>query len=334
MVKLYRKAVLVICYIQIIAKIRKFDTASSYLDGAGYAEFIKFIGENISLCPLYLNSFDYLVYEVLDGKNMKQKDLMAKLQYNRQKGKPVVRVRETFNQNFFWKEFVPRICDIFDGMALEKQTIFYNNEVAKLNRNLKKQGYIIKGGMMESSYYPGKPYTWGNNYSGSSYVVPKNKDYAEKNFQTIISNNESSCSMYVLPVIWQPFDRRWGEKFQDSNQKAIFEFLDNFYQKMSCEIIYMLTLFDKNGEEISSYAINKNAMYPAVYRSSSISTAREFDLIALAPGYVKNKNVGRGMGAEVSDLFLDSYSDCEIDIDLEELQKVSDIKLEVVFKNE
>lgn len=75
---------LVICYIQIIAKIRKFDTASSYLDGAGYAEFIKFIGENISLCPLYLNSFDYLVYEVLDGKKMKQKDLMAKLQYNRQ----------------------------------------------------------------------------------------------------------------------------------------------------------------------------------------------------------------------------------------------------------
>lgn len=82
--KIISKGGALICYIQIIAKIRKFDTASSYLDGAGYAEFIKFIGENISLCPLYLNSFDYLVYEILDGKKMKQKDLMAICSYNRQ----------------------------------------------------------------------------------------------------------------------------------------------------------------------------------------------------------------------------------------------------------
>ena len=275
-----------------------------------------------------------LLKELLDGCDIGKFmsfELDPKIQYDREKGKPLVRIKESFNQQFFWKEFVPRIHKIFDGMALEKQTIFYSNNVTKLNRDLKKQKYITEGGMIESSYYPSKPYTWGNNYSGSPYIVPKNKDkYGENNFQAIVVNNESSCTMYILPVIWQPRDRVWGERFQGSNQKAIFEIWDNFYRKMSCEIIYMLTLFDENGEEISSYAVNKNVMYPAVYRSTYMMNNGEFDLIALAPGYVKNRYKN---GRRVNDLFLDSYSDCEIDIDLEELQKVSDIKLEVVFQN-
>ena len=276
-----------------------------------------------------------LLKELLDGCDIGKFmsfELDPKIQYDREKGKPLVRIKESFNQQFFWKEFVPRIHKIFDGMALEKQTIFYSNNVAKLNRDLKKQKYITEGGMIESSYYPSKPYTWGNNYSGSPYVVPKNVKYRENNLQVIVSNNENSCVMYVLPVTWQPRDRTWGERFKDANEKAIFEICGNFCRKMSREIIYVLTLFDENDEEISSYAINKNGMYPTVYRSYSgiYNYNPEFYLMAFAPGYVKNR---RENGSVKSDLFLSSYSDCELDIDPEDLQKVSDIKLEVVFQN-
>lgn len=71
---------LLICYIQIIAKIRKFDVTSSYKNDVGYTAFIQYIGEVLSSQSLYSQSFSNLVYEIFESKKWKQKDLVLALE--------------------------------------------------------------------------------------------------------------------------------------------------------------------------------------------------------------------------------------------------------------
>lgn len=73
------KGGMLICYIQIITKIRKFDVSSSYKNDEGYVEFIQYIGEVISSQSLYSQSFGNLVYEVFESKNWKQSNLVRAL---------------------------------------------------------------------------------------------------------------------------------------------------------------------------------------------------------------------------------------------------------------
>ena len=77
-----------ICCMQIIPKIPNYDIPSAYkLDGR-YGEFIQYIGVVISSKSQdYLQSFDNLVYSVLEGKNWKQKDLETATGMNRQYNK-------------------------------------------------------------------------------------------------------------------------------------------------------------------------------------------------------------------------------------------------------
>lgn len=63
------KGGVIICYIQIIAKIRTFDVSSSYKNGEGYTAFLQYVIEEVLTSqPLYLESFYNLVHNVLDGK--------------------------------------------------------------------------------------------------------------------------------------------------------------------------------------------------------------------------------------------------------------------------
>lgn len=74
---------MIICYIEIIPKIRISNLTQAYSNLGGYAEFIENVGKVISSQPFYSQPFYSLVEEIIETENIKKTYLAEIMGYSR-----------------------------------------------------------------------------------------------------------------------------------------------------------------------------------------------------------------------------------------------------------
>ena len=93
-------------------------------------------------------------------------ELNPKIFYDNDTKRPYVQIVEKFNQSVFWDEFLPKLRNALDGVAVKKTKGFYDDSVRKVNQTLNKQGYY--------DGWAAEPYTYSGSVEGYSVVITDN----------------------------------------------------------------------------------------------------------------------------------------------------------------
>jgi len=277
--------------------------------------------------------------------------LEPKIYYDQKTKKPYVRVVEKFNQDLFWKEFLPRLHKAFEGVAIKKKKCFYRDEVRRANKQLPKDGYLLEAGIAPNGWEK-VPYSWdppSGGYIGT--VLAADADSQGKfPLKAIVPDDNASFTVYNIPCYVSQYH------FPSSSLKKIGQFEDpqnlrtiwaDFLEKMSVFVTFSIVYLDKNGEEFSVQIIRTGPRYFAVYRSyQEVSRSYEssynemeylthylFPGMIFAPGYVNGNKSG------IENLFLGTTNynqkydgGYEVELDVTELEKLGSMKFEVVFE--
>ena len=51
-----------------------------------------------------------------------------------------IQINEKLNQDLFWKEYLPRVREVLEGIVLKKEKKFYSKEVWHANQQFPKTG--------------------------------------------------------------------------------------------------------------------------------------------------------------------------------------------------
>ena len=114
--------------------------------------------------------------------------LDSNIYYDAETKKPYVKIIQKFDQDLFWKDFLPRLHEALSGLAERKTKRFYADSVRKANQQLPKEGFLLRGGVYlnpsgreqrkpdESISLPYNrlPYSWvvsGNENKGWKYPI-------------------------------------------------------------------------------------------------------------------------------------------------------------------
>jgi hypothetical protein len=282
--------------------------------------------------------------------------LNPKLQYNEDTQKHLVIVSEKFNEDLFWQDFLPKLRKALEGLALQKEKKFYIPEVQAANQSLVKEKWIAGAGL----------YFFGNVHVNNRWVNNANIPYSwAKDAEDGVGSGPRSRGRYMRYIYNPP-----SGGFRDDTgllkisvpdnsssftvyylNKLALPFFVNFQKKMNAKITWVVTFYDKDGNEIHSRTISmgKTGSAVAVYRSYFIPypykvpnyrienimklqeeiIERGFapmpDVIAFAPGY---------LNFEGSELTLErvGYTH-ETELTKSQVQRLDSMKLEVVFEN-
>lgn len=293
--------------------------------------------------------------------------LNPKIQYDKETKKPYIQINEKFNQDLFWKEFLPKVRQALEGIALKKEKKFYSKEVRQANQQLPKVGYSVNiSGLNDRdgyNSYQKKPY-WLEEYDltkGPSVRDDNRELYA---LQAIIPNDNASYTVYYLPSYLNTnqlllFSGVNHDGFQDARQymsgfkddDGIFALWFDFVEKMSAFVTFSVTYLDRDGETISVQPLGTGPRCFCVYRSfnlisntiiradgrghSSLSTRMYF-----APGYIRIATMtnDNGYSNEVNNLLLGTANynqkyggGYEVELDSNELQQLDSMKFEIIY---
>lgn len=287
--------------------------------------------------------------------------LNPKIQYDKKTKKPYIQINEKFNQDLFWKEFLPRVREALEGIALKKEKKFYSKEVRQANQQLPKVGYAVNiSGLNDGDYnsHQKKPY-WLEYRPQDA----KAKDGSQEFFilQAIIPNDNASYTVYYLPSYFNNTELHTGvnhEGFQHMRQAMSRNFKDDdgifalwldFVEKMSAFVTFSVTYLDRNGETISVQPLGTGPRCFCVYRSfefaqrsiiradsnSNLNTRMYF-----APGYIRIATMtnDNGYSNEVNNLLLGTANynqkyggGYEVELDSNELQQLDSMKFEIIY---
>ena len=233
-------------------------------------------------------------------------ELNPKIFYNEKNNMPYIKIINTFNNDLFWNEFIPKIHEIMNGIALKKEHHFYADKIRKANQSLTKNGNIHSGGVYWDNHEI-IPFSWAKD----NEKIYKNKDNSgvyphqnlftleyrwenEKNimprqWKAVIPNDNASFTVYDLPVEFSRhipvlgvrpivLSNEYTEKFlldyyeafnhkDFKDSQGIVNLWSKFAQKMSASINYVIDYINKNGEKISIQPIKAGKKFPVVYRS-------------------------------------------------------------------
>ena len=254
--------------------------------------------------------------------------LNPKIFYDKKTKKPYVQITEKFNQSVFWDEFLPKLRNALDGVAVKKSKQFYSDEVRKVNQTLNKQGYY-KG-------WSAEPYDYSGVKGGYSVVVPDNVASFTAYEMPFLTLDGSSSSMAIYRII-QADDNALRAKFHHVDEYGrdlgikpehldVMMSLLHFVQKICKPFAYSITYLDKNGDVISVQIIKKDLTALMLYRSLLYGNILSSWALPFAPGYIFTQDEGRNMIA------LGTDANCTIELDKDELQRLDSMKFEVIFE--
>ncbi|WP_299080717.1 SH3 domain-containing protein [uncultured Fretibacterium sp.] len=273
--------------------------------------------------------------------------LDPKIYYDQKTKKPYVRVVEKFNQELFWKEFLPRLHKAFEGVAIKKTRHFYRDAVRRANQQLSKDGYLPEAGIdITGERWEVVPYSLLAP-SEATHYYPKEILQADANSQkqiplkAVLPNDNASFTVYNIPILYDDFHSSFAPSLSQLRRTLESQWFDDpqnlgaiwadFWEKMSASVTFSITYLDKNGEDFSVQIIRTGPRHFNVYRSywwkDSIMG------MIFAPGYVNGNNTG------IKNLFLGTTNynqkydgGYEVELDTTELEKLDSMKFEVIFE--
>ncbi|MBQ9390236.1 MAG: hypothetical protein IJU07_08690 [Synergistaceae bacterium] len=295
--------------------------------------------------------------------------LNPKIQYDKTTKKPYIQINEKFNQDLFWKEFLPRVRQALEGIALKKEKKFYSKEVRQANQQLPKVGYVLDlmgrfGG--ESNKKPYYIDFEKNNITAEMENESRGGRSRYNVLQAVIPNDNATYTAYYLPVYHNSFGyfnlfgslnsaklQEIREKFRkDSTLKdteGIFDIWIDFIDKMSKYITFSITYLDEDSEIISVQPIHTGPRCFNIYRvlcyGNNGDLANHYvDIwyaMSFTPGYIrctKMSKEGYSNTADVMNLFLgtSNYNQkygggYEVELDANELQQLDSMKFEIIY---
>ena len=277
--------------------------------------------------------------------------LDPKVRYDRNTGKAYIQVTEKFDQELFWKEFIPRLHRALEAVATKKEKKFYVDPVRKANQQLPRAGYLLRGGgidffnRLKPSECPYSLFTTKDNSLHSDGILQADwKDFSWS-WKAVIPNDNASFTLYYMPVLLKHggyhlpvsdiFDVSGLERALKNNPgnvdplEIVPLWLD-FLRKMSCSVFFSVAYLDKDGEEISGQVIRTGRRYPAVYRSIRAGNPLLVcDGMLIAPGYVSNG--GRDLFLGTANYTREHGGGYEVELDAGELERLDSMKFEVIF---
>jgi hypothetical protein len=312
-----------------------------------------------------------LLKEVLEGYSIEMfysAELDPKVYYGNETKKPYLKVREKFNEDFFWKNFLPKLRSALEGVAVKKEKKAYSKVERQANQTLAKSRWL-KGQAIYD--YPDQNSDW--TYGWKSYNF---ESYPERKLTIIVPDSISSFTVYHMPckvnlstfLLNNEYDKRQGfdgasglpERMkEDVSDPEFYAIFLKYVCRMASSAMFSVTFLDKSGNEIYSQIERREAPrksdtqdpLPGVYRSFSFDTnghvAFMGNLIAFAPGFVKTGEFNTAEGyygsyyqesggkARIDSVFLDTKdheATIPVELDADDLQRVDSMKFEVIFE--
>jgi hypothetical protein len=126
--------------------------------------------------------------------------------------KPYVIINQKFNEDLFWKEFLPKLRTALDGIALKKEKRTYESAVRQANQKLAKERHAVGVGIYSNRsindkygvkvpYNTTAPYSWaGKKEEGFFPTGGFLREQKEENpLFVIIPDNEDEYTVYQMP---------------------------------------------------------------------------------------------------------------------------------------
>ena len=303
-----------------------------------------------------------LLKELLDSygpENFFSATLDPKIKFTKDK-KPYIQVNEKFNQDVFWKEFIPKLHKALEGVATSKTKRFYNDNVRKANQRLPKEGFLIHGGIVNvHDWHEGNAYyrdikTRKEMWVYLPYYAGVQGD--DEIYRVVVPHDNASYTVYDMPFrgmngayLRDFYANNYTVSVDDSiNEEGAAMLLAfiQFTQRMCRPVDYSVSYLDKSEEVMTIQIIRTGSRAFGVYRSfnGEVQGLRESILI-FAPGFVNgdDKNPVYGINPEYKyNLFLGTgnYNKThpeegyEVELDTEELKQLNSMKFEVIYENQ
>jgi hypothetical protein len=297
--------------------------------------------------------------------------LDPKIYYKKSSNKPYIQITEKFNQDLFWKEFIPRLHKALEGIATKKEKRFYEDSVRKANQALVKEGFVLwkgvyynelqsdveeqnaklsdkrvffcdkRGNLIPQSF--SAPFSWykenvdgkgRTEHPSGGFIIPFNQAKSPVPIKAVIPENNTSYVVYYLPCEFALETDKEGQR--PTSNPELRSVLRGYTVKMLANTVLMVTYLDKDGDEIHTQLLRLGLSMLTIYRNFYYSDdSNEID------GRISQVfAVAPGYIGEGNHLFLGSsnynakYSaGWYIELDENDLQKLDSMKLEVVFEN-
>jgi hypothetical protein len=290
--------------------------------------------------------------------------LDPEIKFNKETKRPYIQITQKFNQDIFWKEFIPRLHKALEGVAEKKEKRFYNDAVRQANQNLSKEGFAEYLGTYSSGgdnfayrdeqnnfkvvkdsngnfIYPNPiaPYSWydpSKQWDGYSIPYPGigiSPNDQSGDLTAIVPESNSAYVVYTLPCKVK-FSRDLEAK--DISNLELYDVFYDYLNKMTAPVAFSIAYMDSNGEEIHTQIIRLGSRMLTVYRSFYGGFGGAYERInfvfAYAPGYVGGDKLNLYLGSANYDKKYDSG--WYVELDENDLQRLDSMKFEVVFENQ
>lgn len=303
-----------------------------------------------------------LLKEVLDSygpENFFSATLDPKIKFTKNK-KPYIQVNEKFNQEVFWKEFIPKLHKALEGVAVNKTKRFYVDEVRKANQRLPKEGFFAMRGIVRPNDWLKGEVHYRDRKTNKDvraympYYVLGNDD--DKVYQVVVPHDNASFTVYAMPFrgtrgtdslndfYAKNYTVNPDDSITEEGAAMLLSFIQ-FTQRMCRPVTYALSYLDKSEEVITNQIIRTGPRAFGVYRSFSGNQYLNPNVMFLAPGYVNGDNENPVYGINPAGKFnvflgTGNYNKAhpeegyEVELDTEELKQLNSMKFEIIFENQ
>ena len=305
-----------------------------------------------------------LLKELLDSygpENFFSATLDPKIKFTKDK-KPYIQVNEKFNQEVFWKEFIPKLHKALEGVAVSKTKRFYVDEVRKANQRLPKEGFFaMRGIVYPNDWQKGDVYyrdrkTNKDVQAYLPYYVDEVRRSSEI-YRVIVPHDNASYTVYDMPLRRMKGSSKYLRDFYANNYNVnaddsiteegaamLLSFIQ-FMQRMCRPVTYAISYLDKSEEVITNQIIRTGPRAFGVYRSFNSSQELMSAILIFAPGFVNGDDENPVYGInpyEKQNVFLGTgnYNKAhpeegyEVELDTEELKQLGSMKFEIIYENQ
>jgi hypothetical protein len=296
--------------------------------------------------------------------------LDPKIYLNKDK-KAYLNIVQKFNEDLFWKEFLPKLRTAMEGVAAKKEKRKYESAIQQANQKLAKERFAASLGIYSYRSFKDKyggeifyntrvPYSWSSKrdeYGAFPLGGFVERDASSaKAIALIIPEDNSDYVVYYLPYqAAVESERKFVGPSRDvhsytirteitflsaSTNSELHDTLMNYLQKTLLPIAFYVTYIDREGYEIHTQQITLGPVF--------VNFSRSF--FSVGPSYLLNDIAVEAIPTAFAfspgfvnvneeglfDLFLDtttSSKEYPVVLDEGDLQKVDSMRFEYVFEN-
>ena len=218
--------------------------------------------------------------------------------------KPYVNITQTFNEDLFWKEFLPKLRTALEGVAVKKEKRKYESSVQQANRKLETERYAQMAGIYDDLFFRNKydaeifyntiaPYSLAE--KNDKEVIPQflfqqlRSQYIDESLPIIIPENNTEYTVYYLQCkifFEKPWDfvsdemtinssagkvyklqtQRYDTNWKrtESSDQPYFLFSD-YVRKGALPLEFSITYADGDGYDIHNQIIQMGPVMSVVY---------------------------------------------------------------------